>query len=289
MIIGVPSGIGDISWAYSKLCHVGQLDYEIATGWPFRADEYMKMLPGVRVVMYGDFSFDEIVAFEQVQLKIGNGMVTWQAVKDSGYGRVLLQPNHHLERGIPLQRWMPDLETDYHYPMNIPQTAVATAESLLFGVPRRETLVGISCASYRGAKAWKTWELLEWTDFCKTLLAEGFGLIFLGGRWDDLTDAVALEFTEWPNLVGKTSFATACALHQMVPWYVGFSSGLGIIRTVLRQNCMMLWPEHQQPLSTSWADPEDLETRRYVVSPYVALNTVTKIFLRHAKETQNGE
>ncbi len=48
MIVGVPSGIGDVSWVYSKLCNVGErLEYEVADGWPYRTTQFLELLPGV--------------------------------------------------------------------------------------------------------------------------------------------------------------------------------------------------------------------------------------------------
>ena len=104
----------------------------------------------------------------------------------------------------------------------------------------------------------------------------------MGGRWDDLTDELELHLSEYSNqvlnIVGKTTFPEACAVHKLCRFYIGFSSGLGIIRTVMELPTIMLWPSHQQKLSTSWADPEDLYTGRYIASGYTTPGSVYKLF-----------
>lgn len=286
MKIGGPAGIGDLSWLYSKLCTLDEpLDYLVADGWPYRAKEYMELLPKVASVEYGKFEYQDILEFEEAQRANDNPLTSWKAVCNLNGTAVLLQPNLHLERGKPLKEWMPDLETDYHYSIQISADALNEATKLLAHVERG---VGISCASYRGAKAWKTWDFLQWKELCDHLVRAGHRLVFMGGGWDDLTRSVALEFENHTDLVGKTTFEVACAVHKQLPFYVGFSSGLGIIRTVLGLPTMMLWPDHQQPLSTSWADPDDLSSRRYVATPYMEPSLIARLFFRQVEDFHDG-
>ena len=109
MQIGVPSGIGDISWAYSKLCTLNEpFDYLVADGWPYRAKEYMELLPKARSVEYGQFEYQDILEFEELQRATGNPLSSWAAVVKLNGTAVLLQPNLHLERGKPLAEWLAD-------------------------------------------------------------------------------------------------------------------------------------------------------------------------------------
>jgi hypothetical protein len=263
MKIGVPSGIGDISWLVSKLINAPEwpnIELIVADGWPFRADDYLKMLgkcKNDRKSNYGSFRFDDIVVFEKM-----NPYHNWSDITKRGFGVEYMQPNHHLEMGRPLDDYLPDLKTDYHYKLDIP-----VPDCKLNG----SKWIGISCASYRGAHAWHTWEEEQWTDLLTLLAKDDYKFVFMGGRWDDLTDSVAAYFPSNAghiNMIGKTTFSQACAIHKMLPFYIGFSSGLGIIRTVMSLPTMMLWPEHQQPLSFSWADPEDIDSKKYLPFPY---------------------
>lgn len=285
MRICVPSGVGDISWLISKIINSkewknGELEIAVADGWPFRADDYLKLV-GAKFAQtetppYGAFNYEDILGFEKM-----NPYKIWSDVANSGFSAYFMQPNQHLERGLPLKDYLPDLETDYHYPMEIPDIKYSKFYPELLNY---DNWVGISAASYRGAKAWKTWSSTEWVELCEKIIDDGYNICLMGGKWDDLTDMVGdyLPEDRVLNLVGRTTFGEACAVHKMIDFYIGFSSGLGIIRTVLDLPTMMLWPGFQQPLSTSWADPEDLESKKYMAMPYVSSNDIYLKFKKQA-------
>ncbi len=277
MIIGVPSGIGDISWVVSKLINAPEwkdgLEIQIADGWPFRAQDYLESVEAkLATPPYGSFRFDDIIVWQKV-----HPYITWQDIPKD-VGKFFIQPNWHLEMGRSLKDWLPDLDTSYHYNINLPE--LSTKVRSLTMPLSNGNWVGISAASYRGHKAWKTWGLSEWTDFCKMLLAKEYKICLMGGAWDDLTESLYYELppNACINIVGKTTFPEVCAIHRLLKFYVGFSSGLGIIRSVMNLPTMMIWPEHQQPLSFSWADPEDVESKKYIPSPYMEPRVVFNLF-----------
>lgn len=274
MIICIPSGVGDISWLVSKLINAPQwkeIEFEIADGWPFRAQPYLDML-GVKS-SYGNHVYDEIIAFESM-----HPYKTWQDVVSKGFGKYFMQPNMHLEQGKPLADYLPDLDTNYHYPLEIPNIESKPYTRRLENLVNK--WVGISAASYRGHVAWNTWQYSEWIKLLKMIIEDGYKICLIGGRWDDLTDELSndLDEGEHLNIIGKTSFSQVCAVHEMLNYYIGFSSGLGIIRTVMELPTIMLWPEHQIKLSDSWADPEDLKSGRYIPSRYTVAEEVFELF-----------
>lgn len=254
--IVVPSGIGDFSWMWSKLIHVrDQIDeIKVLNGWPHRTVPFVEMC-GV-TSSYVDLSYEQILMDERV-----NGEKTWQELVDSGRGMLLLEANKHLEAGNPLSNWMPDLPTNFHYPLEVPQWCVDRVDKIISELPNKP-LVGISCASYRGSEAWQTWGMDEWEVLLSLLIKEGFQPVMLGGFWDDLTSNLASKL-ELPDLVGKTNTAQMVEVQRRLFGYIGFSSGLGVIRTVVNKGCMMLWPEFQEKLSTPWAPPEYVESGLY--------------------------
>lgn len=256
---GVPSGIGDVSWAYSKLVNAGRFSYQVADGWPHRTVPFMELLPGVATATYGQFNFGDIVAFEGMHGYHPNGK--WADIDKLGFGVTLIEPNRHLEMGRRLEDWLPDLECNFHYEINVPEEDRIKARNKISNHPKPWT--GISAASYRGSEAWKTWGYKEWSPFLKEWHAETGGTIFLlGGFWDDLTDTLADD--GWTSLVGKSNVGTVVAILDLLDYYIGFSSGLGVVRTVLRKNAFMLWPDFQAELSTSWAPYEMIESGEYV-------------------------
>lgn len=261
--IAVPSGIGDFSWMYSKLKHVGKLDYLVADGWPHRTVPFMQLLPEVGDVRYEEFNFRSIVGFEQNH-EIGLSP-TWEQVCRAyeGFGTWYLEANRHLEAGRPLAEWLPDLPTDYHYEIRVPEIDKYKVNELLANFKR--PIWGVSAASYRGSEAWKTWDFAAWSRFLGLWSAEFEGTVLLvGGFWDDLSFALAADGYE--EIVGKTNTAQMCHLMDVLDGYIGFSSGLGVLRTVYNKPVFMMWPDHQVELSRAWAPPDMLESRAYVAS-----------------------
>jgi len=271
--LGVPSGIGDCSWIVSKLINSPQwpnVKFLIADGWPYRTKPLFDMV-GVESD-YGKFDYNFILTFEQM-----HPYETWKDVTSNGFGVFYLQPNMFLERDT-LNKWLPDLETNYHYKLKLPQIKNKKYYNRL----TKGDWIGISAASYRGHEAWRTWDMRKWKSLVKMLLGEGYNICFLGGSWDDLTRSLEFEFGEdrCLSLVGQTEFDEACAIQKLLKFYIGFSSGLGIIRTVLGLPTIMLFPDHLQSLSVSWADPKDVESRKYMALTYVSPKLVFKGFKR---------
>src|SRR5690349_9370776 len=147
----VPSGIGDLSWMYSKLKHVEPVKWLVADGWPARSVPFLKLLPGVGDSDYGRFDYSDIVAFESAMM-IGT-TPKWSLLSKYQGEQIFLEANRHLEMGKPLSQWLPDLPTDYHYDVVIPEVEIERARKLIRGLKR--PIWGISAASYRGAEAWK--------------------------------------------------------------------------------------------------------------------------------------
>lgn len=270
MTLAVPSGVGDQSWICSRIWSVrDEIDtIEMADGWPQRSHQYFELLPWKSC--YGEHRYELIVAFEQVnELGMTPRWEQVRAIKESA--RIFIEANRHLEAGLPLAGWLPDIpaeETYFHYPLMTTEAHVARAVKLMApAVAVGKPLVGISCASYRGSEAWKTWGRPEWTVIISRILAEGWHPVLLGGYWDDLTSAVADTFEDRVTvLVGKTHFGEVTEILRRLDAYVGFSSGLNVIRTVLNKPAMALWPDHQEALSRSWAPPhmQEWESGRYV-------------------------
>lgn len=270
--IGMPAGIGDVLFEHIKLWSVRlEIDaYVICEGWPARTVEFVELLglPSKYVpITYQSILMDEAI----------KKCATWGDVrkKTGGQGGILLEANQHLELGRRIEEWMPDLPARWDFPINTTQEHRDKALAKLS--PHSEKpMVGISCASYRGAEAWKTWKASEWIDLLKRVLEMGWQPVMMGGSWDDVTEDVA-EALGLPCFVGKTHIGTAVEMHKLMKAYIGFSSGLGIMRVCMGLPTIMLWPDHepdQRPLSTSWAPPAMLEDRTYIARPWAPVASV---------------
>lgn len=255
--VTVPSGIGDASWIYSKLCHLeSPTMWEVADGAPYRTVPYLQLLDKVAGAKYSDVGYSTIV-------QLAERARTWAEIEVQQKGMLYLEVNQHLEQGKRLEDWLPDLPTDFHYKFKPPTDRdLGIVNKLLAwdSVPR--PIVGISAASYRGANAWNTWGYDQWSPFLRSLQARTGGtVVLLGGYWDDLTHSLLQD--GHPDFVGKTNISQAIEVLRRLDYYVGFSSGLGILRTVLDRPTYMLWPDHQTELMCSWAPMHMIEDQTY--------------------------
>lgn len=285
-VLIVPSGIGEFQWAWTKLLNApGDEKFFILglDGAPRRLHQFCELHP--RIAGFGyNTHFDYTMIrhwIKEFQLD------SWEAVTSQfALGTpCAIACNPHLEAGRALAEWLPDLPTTYHYPLEIkPEHRLAAARYLHNAEPD-DMLIGISCASYRGAAAWHTWGTGEWLEFLHGVQREypNARFVLLGGSWDDLTASVFDEDTNlrWATdhrgipSVGRTLFGAAVDILRRLDGYIGFSSGLGHVAAHCCDTpVFMLWPDHEQPLSRSWVDPELLESGHYVPSPWLAPSVV---------------
>jgi len=300
--LAMPSGIGDVSWALSRLWSVRDqiACVEIADGYPRRTHQLFDLLPEWHH-KYEQHFYQMILGFEAANgMSVDNGDdPRWSTVRDAGYERFMLEPNRWLELGRPLAGWLSDIPPDdtyYHYPMVVTDDHRARAHKLL--APAKASgkpTIGISCASYRGSEAWRTWGRAEWTACLERLIAEGWHPVLVGGTWDDLTSAVYDTLVDAhgddvvTSVVARTHYGEVVEMLRVFDAYLGYSSGLNVTRTVLNRPTMALWPQcdvvDQGALSTSWAPPhmQEWETGRYVARTWRPLDDVwptIKRFLR---------
>lgn len=289
MIIGLPSGIGDVSWALSKLFAVKHLieRIEVADGWPYRTKEYVELAGWT--AEYGAFDYKTIEVSMQANTlapKPGWRGPSWSdvlrtrgwdhvpSVEEHTGARILLEPNRHLEKGQRLEDWLWDLPTVFHYDLATTAEDKKNALEIIEAACREVNMrpdapmVAVSCSSNRGAKNWQTWGREEWLQVIEHILDEGWIPLMVGGFWDDLTSHVARKL-RIPCVVGRTNTAEMIEIMRELPGYIGFSSGMNVIRTVLDKPAMAFWPDFQVELSTSWAPPEMIRTGRYQAMRYV--------------------
>lgn len=293
-----PSGVGDVAWIINALWSVrSEIErIDILEGWPHRTREFVECCGFVSD--YVPLSYDMIQTFERAHGYFYTQTPTWERVRAIEAATIPIEANKHLEAGKPLATWMRDLIPEYHPPMHVDADVrartVAYADRAMRAHPMGADgpVVGISCASYRGAEAWKTWQLDEWKDMCRRIMSIGWRPLLIGGQWDDLTFALACDLG-LPELVGKTPAGSGMiAICDYVDAYIGFSSGLNVVRTMLNKPALALWPEHQIELSWSWAPPAMLDSNRYVASRWLTPQQVwpvAKAFLRLCeRERANG-
>jgi hypothetical protein len=279
----VPSGIGELQWACAKYINTGErFAFLGLDGAPRRLHQFVELLPFCEAFAYVGYDYSQIRMWQEY-----HALTTWAAVtRKFELGQpTMLACNPHLEAGKPLRDWLPDLETRYRFPLRTRPEHWERARRYLDNADDSDVLIGISCASYRGAEAWNTWNVEQWIAFLRRIALENSRVRFvmLGGSWDDLSAKVFddSDMLRWLTddrgfpPIGRTDFGTAVEILTGIDGYIGFSSGLGHVAAHCC-NCpvFMLWPEHEQLLSKSWVDPELLDNGRYVPSRWLEPDVV---------------
>ena len=278
--IVVPSGIGELQWSMTKYVNTGE-DFCILglDGAPRRLHQFCELLPNVKAFGYTNyFDYTQIRQWQDY-----HKLYDWETVsRKFAVGQLTaLACNPHLEAGKPLADWLPDLPTTYEYKLETTEKHKEVACKYLSQAAPGDILIGISCASYRGADAWNTWKHREWLTFLGLVrsVLPSARFVLLGGSWDDLTASIYddSDGVRWLTdgrgfpPVGRTDFGAAVELLKGLSGYIGFSSGLGHVALHCCQTpVLMLWPDHEHDLSRSWVNPERLDDGTYVPSAWNA-------------------
>lgn len=274
--VQVDPGIGDFSWAYSKLCCLDMpLHIVLPDTWPRRTGPLMDLLPPVVSWEYkqpknkGRFLPCAIggLAFRDVSMEDFKAFVE----KEDYY--IWMSLNQHLEEGQRIENYFPECGTDYHYEIKTPEDAKAKAKELTGDEP----YLLIYTSSYKANKIWRGWQQEDWRNFVN-LFRNEFGDIknvIIGAGWDtDYKDRFKIHNTV--NLVGDTPLEVTIEIIRNASYFVAFPSGLPVLSTVVNSPCWMFYPKHLEPMHWTWADPEDIKNKRYMASQWCPPEDVVK-------------
>lgn len=265
MTVVVPSGIGDFSWSYSKLCHLTcKLDVQVAqTGGPLRLAPYAKILPKVRGVSRRRMNWPELKA---QAIPSETTLAQLNAMREGG--EVFIETNSHLESNRHLRDWLPELPINHHYDINIPKDDVEGASNLVPDGP----FITLFASSIATSRAWKAWQQKEWVRFMD-LIRRHLGdieFVLVGAQWDtDLGRLIATEAKQaklkLTNLVSMTTAGMVIHIISLSKYFVAFPSGLGILADVICAPATMFYADiaAHRGIMGNWADEESLNTLRY--------------------------
>jgi ADP-heptose:LPS heptosyltransferase len=266
MKVVVPSGIGDFSWSYSKLCHLTcKLAVEVAqTGGPLRLAPYAKILPKVRSVGRRSMHWPELKA---QAIPAGTTLAELNNMRESELD-VFIETNSHLESNKHLRDWLPELPINHHYDINIPKEDVEGASNLVPDGP----FIALFASSIATSRAWKAWQEKEWVrlmDLIRRHLGD-VDFVLVGAQWDtDLGARIEKEAKQaklkFTNLVSMTTAGMVIHIISLSKYFVAFPSGLGILADVICAPATMFYaniaPHHG--IMGNWADAESIKSLRY--------------------------
>lgn len=261
--VTVATGIGDISWIYSKLVGLDRpLDITIMNDPLYsRAISYVRTLPNVHSVQYADIeNSDDLIKSSW------NGTYEDLKKKEESGERIVMVANNWINDGQRLEGYYPDLATDFHYEMVTTPEHKEAAKNLL---PHNVGYMGIVTGSVDGNKLWKGWYPDEWSDFIKKVKAEFPEIVFvlIGAPYDmDYHDLLVpkLEGINYIDLVGKTpDMGVTIEVLRRLHYQIGFCNGLGMLANVLNKGVSLFYPRTLEKAMYSWPCPVSIGTKDY--------------------------
>lgn len=263
IIVHVPSGIGDIHWVYAKLSLVTGIDvcYMVASEEPKRSLPYLRLLDNVSEAGWSHLSTGEILKRGNQQFK------TWESLLESlEDDAVCIQLNDYLAGGSRIETYFPDLATNYHYNMNIPDSAATRGAKLADG---NHLLFSLYPSNFNAIAAWRGWTLPDWVEFAKLINRSypEFSFVVLGAEFDrQFCEALVKAMSErrLPVIpcIGE-ALATALYIITKSRHLVAFPSGIPILATVVGTPVTMFYPSVLRSLQRSWVDPIQLADGSY--------------------------
>jgi len=261
MKILVPSGIGDISWIYSKISNLPRDIHMKVCGEGYqRSLPYVRLLPNISSCEYVKVSSFDVKAMKQP--KDYNELLEWPEDRDCP-----LMCNSWLERGNRIEDYLPGSPTDHYYDIDISQE---TREEVAKLFKDEICPIGILMASRESVESWKGWLQEEWIITLRTLVREFpfVKFVFLGAYWDvGVMKMMAPYLQMWKipyaDLVGKTDMAMTIAVLESLKVFMAFASGLNMLSIRAKKTNIMFYPEHLAGLMYSWPPVELIENKTY--------------------------
>jgi hypothetical protein len=254
----VHPGIGDLSWVISKLSTTGRMfDLVIAEDHKTRRSmPLVDMVPCINSAVYGGHEVYGPLS------KCGNATFADYLEAERAGVDLYMTANNWLENGKRLEGFLPDLATDFHYTLNIPDKDRQWAVDQVSQSPRA---FGIYTSAQGGIDTWRAWSVREWAEFVYQVYCEFPDTVFylLGARWDmdmrlPMLHALDDLRVSYVDFIGRTSLPRAVALLHCLDYFAGFASGLTILADVVNRPVCMLYPDHLTKLMHSWPDPANL-------------------------------
>lgn len=259
--IRVPAGIGDISWTYSKICNLNEkIDWEISDDAPQRSLEYVKALPLTESAKYIHWNFHNVA----------DHTLPWNTTKEkflelARQSTQNVSPNRWLENFKALNKFMPELYTEYHYPISIPLIDVDYVQTLFSTI---KNPIGIFTSSYQTNAVWSGWSQNNWIELLTKLndYIPDLTFIFIGALWDKAySDDIikCIPNLKTVDLVGKTHITRTLEIIRQLKYFISFPSGLPILANILYTPVMMFYPAHLGNMIQTWPDPDSIKDLSY--------------------------
>lgn len=251
-------GIGDTIWLFQKLINQPEkFHWRIGNGSPQRGHQIFELLPSLVE------SFEYIPQLGYKKVKRNGFRGKWAAVPYQFY----LEANGHLEAGLRIENFLPDLPTKFILPYNTSLQDSVRAFTLINPLTENK-YIGIYTSAYSNARHWGGWQAEQWLELIRLIREHDQGYIFviIGASYDvGIPEEIMARLNpgDYINTVGEP-LSVVVEILKRLDCFIGFPSGLSIINeTVGARQTIMFYPNHLAKLINSWPDPERIENGSY--------------------------
>lgn len=278
--VALPLGIGDAMWVCQKL--KGLSAYH--DGRPIRA--FINSSPNHATVGFLNIvpSVDEAIFSREAPYDINTEMPPsylhekWSTLNGCAGWRnfdYVLVANGHLESRKRIETWLPEIETEFSFELNIKQEDRDYAAEI--SGPRPVLLYLSGVGPNMGFHA-NTWSVDYWVVLVEMLNAAGIEPVLVGAKThDDLLYGMEFEKRavrlKYNSTIGKTNIPQYCAQIEEAAVWCGLNSGGGIVAAMRKTPTVMLWSDDRFPIrgvptflphemKTSWLNEDQLTTYR---------------------------
>lgn len=299
----VPQGIGDAVWALLKIEDVnrkmdgGPINVRIAcfhdNEVEKRALEFMRQFEFVNSAeMYKSPRINQS----------GPSLMPGEPSDKDGYyryvpdGRAMigllpridyvLMPNHPLERGIRLENWLPQFETNWRImdSFRFKSEDVTLADSLIperFAVFFCGSLAGNTTDGHNRGPIWKP---EDWVRLGEEMRSKyGLDIVIVGADYDREyyeQKIIPLLTVPWTNLIGKLSIGATFAVTRKAKFVISYQSGIGIVSSYLGVPVAIFWRRKtdsvsstryisfDETMASAWAPPEMINMGKHLPLVY---------------------
>lgn len=250
----IPQGIGDSIWALLKVQSIasqlgdGVVDlYVNNMGSDYRENRAIQFLKR--------FTFVNSVGQLPVNiLKPGpigdeNGHIRYIPDGQRACGLYVLMPNSPLEKGIRLENWLPEFETNWNVMDEFlyKSTDIKFAEDLC-GNGRTVVVYMSSEAanSLSGHNRNGIWTPEDWLALGTWLVNSGFKPIVVGAEydksyWEKCVKPLIQNASPWEDYIGRMEIGRTLAVIRKSRFVISYQSGIGIVGSYIGTPTAIFW------------------------------------------------
>ena len=301
--VALPLGIGDAHWSCQKL--QGLKDYH--AGAPLHCYinksknhatvDYLKLLPMIDKAVCSTkapYSIDRELpgTYRDPRYSTLEGCKDW-----NGFDYIFVA-NHHMEEGLPIDSYIPELATQYELEYRFKQATIDRSFRLSQEPP---VLLYLSGNGPNKGFHGGTWRLKDWCMVIAQLNRLDIQPVLVGADTDDDLDYFSLLYNElrhwepklaYVSLVGHTSIADYVYLIKRARVWVGLNSGGGMVSASMGTPTVQLWADKRWPvgptnfnpaMQIAWLSSAQLLTYRHLsygrpdMSPETVVEAITEV------------